>query len=141
VSRTRDRREAAGPDPGRDPAASPHPSHGLGSHGEAKVLALLLRLGFEPVGRNVAVAGVELDLVVRRGREVLVVEVKTRRGAARGEEGLSREQRLRLHRALVPLARMLRCRRADVTLVLAAVRPGQGGEPEVCFFGIPLEPR
>jgi putative endonuclease len=47
--------------------------------------AWLLRLrGYRIVGRNVRVAGRELDVVARRGATLVVCEVKARRHAGRG---------------------------------------------------------
>ncbi len=47
--------------------------------------AWLLRLrGYRIVGRNLRVAGRELDVVARRGGTLVVCEVKARRNAGRG---------------------------------------------------------
>lgn len=47
--------------------------------------ATWLRLrGYRIVGRNVRVAGREIDVVARRGRTLVVCEVKGRRSRARG---------------------------------------------------------
>jgi putative endonuclease len=49
------------------------------------VAAIWLRLrGYRIVGRNVRVAGREVDVVARRGRTLVVCEVKARRGIRRG---------------------------------------------------------
>lgn len=47
--------------------------------------AMWLRLrGYRILGRNVRVAGREVDVVARRGRTLVVCEVKARRSARRG---------------------------------------------------------
>lgn len=59
----------------------------------------LLR-GFRIVGRNVRLAAGEIDLVVRRGKLLVLVEVKTRQSLAAGEghEAVHRQKQLRLVR-------------------------------------------
>ena len=52
----------------------------LGQAGERAAAELLRSLGFEVVGAGFLARRGELDLVCRRGRELVVVEVKTRRG-------------------------------------------------------------
>ncbi len=62
-------------------------------------------IGCEVVARNVRLDGVEVDLVVRDGRERVVVEVKTRTrsdfgGAALAVDHAKRQRLLRAARAL-----------------------------------------
>jgi putative endonuclease len=52
----------------------------LGSEGEDRAAAHLEKRGYRILERNVRAGGVEIDLVVRRGRLVVFVEVKARRG-------------------------------------------------------------
>ncbi|WP_426490093.1 YraN family protein [Hymenobacter sp. 102] len=55
------------------------PAHQLGTAGEAAALQHLLALGYELVQRNYRFRRAEVDLIVRRGNQLLVfVEVKTR---------------------------------------------------------------
>ena len=120
--------------PGRDHQAS-------GRLGEDLVLARLEEHGFELLGRNFRVSGIELDLVLLREERVLVVEVKSRLWPAHPEDCFRDWQRGRLHRALPPLARALNRALERMDLVLAAVQFHPLREPEICFFRIPLEPR
>lgn len=52
-------------------------AHDIGTLGETLALRFLLEHGLSLVERNVFVDGDELDLVVRHGTAVVVVEVKT----------------------------------------------------------------
>jgi putative endonuclease len=80
-----------------------------------------LRLrGYAIVARNVRVLGREVDVVARRGRTLVVVEVKARRGSHRGvaEEMVGERQRRRLLQAAeVLLAADPRARTARVDVV------------------------
>ena len=61
----------------------------LGAEGETRAAAHLTSRGYRIVDRNVRAGGVEMDLVARRGRLLVFVEVKTRRGAAQGPPELA----------------------------------------------------
>ena len=80
-----------------------------------------LRLrGYSIVARNVRALGREVDVVARRGRTLVVVEVKARRGSRRGtaEEMVGERQRERLLQAAeVLLAADPRARTARVDVV------------------------
>jgi putative endonuclease len=56
--------------------------------------------GYRILARNVRVGGVELDLVVRRGRRLLFVEVKHKSGPSHGDplEAVDERKRERLRR-------------------------------------------
>lgn len=54
----------------------------LGGFGERVAAHRLQSLGMHVIDRNVRVGRAELDLVARDGEEIVVVEVRTRRGAA-----------------------------------------------------------
>jgi putative endonuclease len=73
----------------------------LGAEGEARAARFLTQRGYRIVERNVRVGGVEVDLVVRRGRLVVFVEVKTRRTASHGgpEQAVDARKQARLVRA------------------------------------------
>src|SRR5213593_5213524 len=84
----------------RDPATRPKPhsqdvlgalprlragrSAELGRAGERAAAGLLRSRGYHVVGAGFLARRGELDLICRRGRELVVVEVKTRRGDAFG---------------------------------------------------------
>jgi len=82
----------AGGAPCRHP---PAPHLALGNEGEARAADYLAAQGYRIVARNVRAGGVELDLVVRRGRTVVFVEVKTRRSHRFGAPELAIDARKR----------------------------------------------
>lgn len=60
-------------------------SHQLGQAGEVAAVDFLMKLGFEVLARGYRHGRAEVDIVVRRGQELLVfVEVKTRSGGQFG---------------------------------------------------------
>ncbi len=65
----------------------------LGAAGEQRAAAHLRARGYRIVATNVRAGGVELDLVVRRGRLLAFVEVKTRRGTGLGPPELAVDAR------------------------------------------------
>ena len=73
----------------------------LGRAGEARARLYYRLRGYSVVAANLHLRGAELDLVVRRGRMLVIVEVKTRQSAAGGEGHVQvdREKRQRLIRA------------------------------------------
>jgi putative endonuclease len=82
------------------PPASPrHPGRlrsdhiALGAEGERQAAAHLRRQGYRIVDSNVRAGGVEIDLIVRRGRVLAFVEVKTRRGTGLGPPELAVDAR------------------------------------------------
>ncbi|MFQ5653671.1 MAG: YraN family protein [Planctomycetota bacterium] len=73
----------------------PRPS--LGRRGE-RLAAIYLRLrGYTLLARNLKTPAGEIDLLLRRGCDLVICEVKSRRG--RGEAQISFSQRRRLARA------------------------------------------
>lgn len=72
----------------------------LGRAGEARAAAYLSTRGFEILDRNWRCPGGEIDIVARRGDELAVVEVKTRRSIAFGHpfEAIDERKRARLWR-------------------------------------------
>ncbi|MDH3686488.1 MAG: YraN family protein [Myxococcales bacterium] len=72
----------------------------LGREGEKRTAAFLEHRGFRILARNVRAGGVELDLVVRRGTLVVIVEVKARRSGDHGmpEEAVDTRKQARLIR-------------------------------------------
>ena len=76
-----------------------------GARGESLAACWLELAGFEVLGRNVRLAGVEVDLVAREGDTQVVVEVKLRGradygGAAAAVGWVQRERLARAVRAL-----------------------------------------
>ncbi|HVR42578.1 MAG TPA: YraN family protein [Thermoanaerobaculia bacterium] len=70
----------------------------LGRAGERRAAWYLRLRGYRILARNVRFRDGELDLVVRRGRRVAFVEVKTRQQTRRGEalEAVDRPKQLRI---------------------------------------------
>lgn len=70
----------------------------LGRLGEAYAAWFYLVRGYRIAGRNVRMRSGEIDLVARRGRLVIVVEVKTRQSLSAGEgwEAVDARKRARL---------------------------------------------
>ncbi len=75
----------------------------LGADGETHAAAHLERRGYTIVARNVRAGGVEMDIIARRGRVLVFVEVKTRRSTRFGapEEAVDARKRARLVRGAV----------------------------------------
>ena len=83
--------------------------------------------GYRILARNVRAGGVELDLIVRRGRRVVVVEVKAKDGARFGDplEAVDERKRERLRRgAEAWLQANPHLVRLAIAFEVAAVRPG-----------------
>jgi len=72
----------------------------LGRRGERRAAWFYRLRGYSIVARNVRLRGGEIDLVVRRGRTLAFVEVKTRQSLAAGEgyEAVHRAKQLQLVR-------------------------------------------
>ena len=68
------------------PPVSPRSStRAIGSRAERRALWHYRLRGYRILATNAWVGGYELDLVVRRGRTVVFVEVKSKRGEKRGD--------------------------------------------------------
>jgi putative endonuclease len=72
------------------------PPRRLGRRGERRAAWFYRLRGFAIVARNERFRGGEIDLVVRRGRTVVIVEVKTRQSFTTGYEAVNRAKRQRL---------------------------------------------
>ncbi|MEI6625213.1 MAG: YraN family protein [Thermoleophilia bacterium] len=72
-----------------------------GRDGERLAMVLYLVRGYRVVGRNVRVGRTQVDLVCRRGNQLVLVEVKLRRTMAHGgaRQALGYDQARRLLRA------------------------------------------
>jgi putative endonuclease len=83
--------------------------------------------GYRILARNVRAAGVELDLIVRRGRRLVFCEVKLKEGLGFGDplEAVDERKRARLRRGVEAwLVANPRLASLEVRFELAAVRPG-----------------
>jgi putative endonuclease len=98
----------------------------LGRAGEDRAARYFADDGWTVLDRNWRCAAGEIDLVVARGRDLVVVEVKTRRGEAFGHplEAIDQRKRERLWRLAVawiaahrPLAQGRRLRRDAIAVV------------------------
>jgi putative endonuclease len=81
--------------------------------------------GYRVLGRNVRAGGVELDLIVRRGRRLVFVEVKQKRGPRFGDplEAVDTRKRERLRRGIASwLALHPALGGLDVCVEIVAVR-------------------
>lgn len=84
--------------------------------------------GYRVLGRNVWAGGNELDLIVRRGRSVVFVEVKARTRASHGDaaEFVDAEKLRRLRRAAEAwLARNPEALRLELRFEVVALRRGR----------------
>lgn len=72
----------------------------LGHRAEWLALAALMLKGYWPIGRRVSVAGGEIDLVVRRWKTVVFVEVKARARRDDAREAIDAAKRRRFSRAV-----------------------------------------
>lgn len=73
----------------------------LGAEGEERAARFLVERGYRIVDRNVRAGGVEIDIVARKGAQLIFAEVKTRSSArfGRPEEAVDPAKQRRLVRA------------------------------------------
>lgn len=97
----------------------------LGPLGEDLAAAWLVARGFRIEGRNVRTTRGEIDLLARRRRLWVAVEVKTRRGHPAPELTVSAAQLARIRTALTALAPSLRPtpRTLRIDVLAVQVRP------------------
>jgi putative endonuclease len=102
----------------------------LGARGEACAAAHLEAAGYRILGRNVRADGVEIDLVVARGRIVAFVEVKTRasRRAGAPEEAVDGRKRARIVRGALSWLRANGVRGRSVRFDVVSVEPDGAGD-------------
>jgi putative endonuclease len=91
----------SGPDAPSHESCKGDARHELGAAGETRAANFLRRRGYLILERNVRYDGVEVDLIARRGRSIVFVEVKTRRTTRFGSPQLAvdRRKQARLVRA------------------------------------------
>ena len=68
---------------------APDDRRALGAEGERRAALFLTQRGYRIVARNIRTGGVEVDIIARRGRLVVFVEVKTRRSERQGPPELA----------------------------------------------------
>ena len=93
----------------------------LGARGERRAAWYYRLRGYRVAGRNVRLHSGEIDLVLRRGRTLVIAEVKTRQSLAAGEgfeavDARKRERLIRLAGEYVGGERGLRIRYDVVSL-------------------------
>lgn len=108
-----------------------HWSHARGHAAEERVIAELARRGYWLLRRRWRTPVAEVDLLVRSGREYLLVEVKTVTARGFAEHRLRPAQRKRLVRAREWVAARARL---EVRLCLAWVPPP--GEGKIMLFNL-----
>jgi putative endonuclease len=82
-----------------DPVARRRATHGRGLSAEAWALLALMLKGYRPLARRFTASGGEIDLIVRRGRTVVFVEVKARATLDAAAIAIDAGKRARLSRA------------------------------------------
>lgn len=117
--------------PDRDPAHSIGPS---GARGEYLAAAALTAAGYRIVARNLRTQDAELDLLARRGRLWIAVEVKARADHPAPERHVTSNRLDRLERALHSLAPTLRPSPVTLRIDVVAVRWLDGGRAEILHF-------
>jgi len=105
------------------------PRRRLGAEGEREAARHLEAAGYRVLARNVRAGGVELDLVVSKGRTLAFVEVKTRRSRRAGspEEAVDVRKRERLVRGAVAWLREHRGRGRSIRFDVVSVEPDRSG--------------
>jgi putative endonuclease len=110
----------------------------LGRAGEQAALDAYLARGFSLVARNWRCPLGELDLVVRRGSLIALVEVKTRAGSAFGGPfdavGWRKQHKLRQLGEAFIAANRGAGEGVRYRFDVASVMPGRGGRPQVELF-------
>ncbi|GLS42142.1 YraN family protein [Methylobacterium brachythecii] len=71
-----------------------------GLDGETVALVALMLKGYRPLARRFSAAGGEIDLVMRRGRTIVFVEVKARASIADAQVAIDAHKRRRFSRAV-----------------------------------------
>jgi putative endonuclease len=97
----------------------------LGTEAEKRVRLYYLLRGYRMLAANVRAGGNELDVVVRRGRRLVFVEVKSRSGESFGDplEAVGPEKARRLRRAAEGfLARNPELLELEIAFEVVAVR-------------------
>ena len=129
------RRRPGRPHKAARPAAAVPPERAArGAQGEALAAEFLRRAGYSIEAQNLRTKDAEIDLLARRRRLWIAVEVKTRREHPAPERCLEPAQRARLVRALSALAPVLRPSPSGLRVDVIAVRLPDGAAPELLHF-------
>ncbi|MEK7122970.1 MAG: YraN family protein [Patescibacteria group bacterium] len=82
-------------------------AHTIGKQGEDIAASYLERRGYTIIGRNYRIRGGEIDLVARKGDEIVFVEVKARSSARYGypEESVTSQKTRFIARAIASFMR------------------------------------
>jgi putative endonuclease len=115
------------------PDATGDVRHTAGRIGEQEAVAWLERHGFRVLARNLRTRQAEIDVLARRGRTWIAVEVKARRFHPAPERCVGRQQHERLVAALRALAPSLRPSPRHLRIDVLAVRTA-GDTAEVRHF-------
>jgi len=110
------------------------PASDTGRRGEAAAAEFLEDLGFRIVAQNLRTRHGEVDLLARRRRLYVAVEVKTRAWDPAPEQAVSAAQLDRLQRTLVALAPHLQPQPRQLRVDVVAVRWTKDAPPEVRHF-------
>ena len=115
------------------PAPRPDPRRALGTSGEEAVARWYERAGYEVLDRNWRVREGELDLVLRRGRTVVICEVKTRRGTGFGlpAEAVTLAKQRKLRTLALRWLAAHRTRGVDLRFDVASVLAARDVEPVI----------
>ncbi len=103
-------------------AARPPGTRQRGAAGEAAAARYLRRRGYRIEAANLRTRQHEIDLLVRRWRTFVAVEVKTRTRCAAPEAAVTEDDRQRLAAALLALAPQLRPVPRQLRVDVVAVR-------------------
>lgn len=114
----------------KPPPGSPRPSstRAIGTRAEQRALTHYRLRGYRVLATNLWVGGYELDLVLQRGRTIVFCEVKSKRGAERGDplEMVTPEKVRRIRQAAETwLAANPQPREVELRFDVAAERTGK----------------
>lgn len=112
------------PAPGRDHLAVKRAAYRRGRGAEARAALLLRTKGYRIVARGYRSPVGEIDIIARRGRVLVAVEVKARSSLAAAAEAIDARQRRRIVRALSDfMARNADCFGCDARFDAILVSP------------------
>jgi putative endonuclease len=112
------------PAPGRDRLAVKRAAYRRGRGAEARAALLLRTKGYRIIARGYRNPVGEIDIIARRGRVLVAVEVKARSSLAAAAEAIDARQRRRIVRALSDfMARNADCFGCDARFDAILVSP------------------